>query len=119
MAWYLNDIRIFVQAEPEVTTTVMSRHNTLGGGSIHQVYGYEEPSIKLTCIVVGEDDKNALHSLTTSGTTFTLETPWGNKTVWVERVNASARMTSKQSIRGDLDCYATVYDVELDLFEED
>ncbi len=117
MTWTLDGIRVFVQAAPESVSQIIARLQPLSGGSVHQVFGYETPTISLQGLIVGSGDASALKALTTIGTTYTLVTPWGNRTVYVEEVSVSPTMTVSQTLRDDLDCSATVYEVDLELLE--
>jgi len=118
MAWSINAIRIFVQAAPKAKKQIVSRHNVLAGGSIHQAFGYDEGELKLKALAVGETDATALEALITSGAVTSLVTPWATLSVWVTGVSVSPKLTTCQTIRADLALTATVYDVELDLYIE-
>lgn len=118
MTWTLDSIRVFVQAAPESVSQTIARLQPLAGGSVHQVFGYQTPVLSLQGLVVGSGDVNLLKALTTGGTTYTLVTPWGNRTVYVEEVSISPTMTVSQTLRDDLDCDATVYEVDLELLED-
>lgn len=115
--WTLNGIRIFVQEFPESTKQIIARLQPVNAGTVHQTFGYEKKIINLSAIAVGETDKDALHSYTTTGLGYDLVTPWGTVSdVYVSTVSSSPRITISQTLRTDLDCDATVYDVSIELY---
>ena len=115
--WTINSITIFVQAAPEEGSQIIARLQPLSGGSVHQVFGYEKQKINLQGLVVGSTDIAAIKALSTTGTTVSLVSPFGNRTVYVEEISVSPTLTVSQTIRTDLACTATVYEVDLGLLE--
>ena len=119
MAWTLNGVRVYIYGAPESKQQIIARHNVLAGGTVHQAFGYEDETLKLKGVVVGTANAAALKTLTTSGTTLTLVTPWSSKSVWVENVSVSPKITISQTIDTAQDCGAVVYDLDLDLLVEE
>jgi len=117
MAWSLNGTKIIVQEKAQSAKRIIARLQPLSGGSINHFFGYESKSYKLNGIVVGDTDRDALFSLTTTGTTYTLVTPYGNVTVSVGDVSADQMNVISQSIilDGTHDCLDPVYKVTIGL----
>ena len=78
MDWSIGGIRIYVTDGNEEANQIVARLQPLSGGTINQIFGYETPVRKLSCYIVGDTDKDALINLTTSGTTFVLNSPEGS-----------------------------------------
>jgi len=117
--WTLNGIRIFVQEMPDATKQTIARLQPVNGGTVHQVFGYESRTFTLNAIAVGQTDADALRALAVSGSTYTLVTPWGSLTdLYVASVSLKPTMAISQTIRTDLDCDATVYNVEIQIYED-
>jgi hypothetical protein len=119
MAWRLDGIRIFTQDNTSGAKAIIARLQPLSGGTTLQVFGYENPIIKLSAIVIGTDDRDALENLTKTGNDYTLVTPYGSDSFYVASFNSKQRLgIISQSILVDNShsCYDPVYDVEVELF---
>lgn len=120
MAWTFNGTRIFLQTQDETITQTIARLQPLVGKTIKQFFGYESPIIKLTAIVVGDTDKNALMTLATTQTSYNLyndATLIG--TYFLHSMSVSRNRTVSQTLRQDLDCTAPVYTVEMEIYPDD
>lgn len=116
MAWTLDGIRIFVQKKNDDDKQVVAVLQPLNGGSVFQYFGYENESIKINGLIVGDTDKAALKALTRGGSTFTLIGPTGDLGDFVvKEVQFDEQLTISQTIRPDLPCDSPVYAVTIDL----
>lgn len=117
--WSLGGVRIFVIDSGEEASQIIARLQPLDGGTVNQVFGYESPSRKLTCYIVGDTDMHAILTMTTTGTAVALLSPEGDLGDFlVQKVNMPRQKTVDQSLRPDLDCDAPVYLGEISLFED-
>jgi len=121
MNWSLGGIRIFVTDGTEEVGQIVAKLQPLSGGTIHQIFGYETPVRKLSCYIVGEDNKELLMNLTTSGTTFELQSPEGVLGDFiVEKVSMPRVQCVKQTIdlTGSLTCDSPVFRGDITLLED-
>ena len=119
MPWTLGGIRIYVQELGREEEQIIPRLQPLNGGTVHQIYGYQDPIISLAGIVVGSGDCLTLHSFTTSGTMFTLSSPEGILgDYYVKSVKDSRSPYPFQFIRRDLDCMTPVFDLDVTLYKD-
>lgn len=119
MAWTLNGTRIITQDSSVGAKQIIARLQPISGGTTLQVFGYENPIIKLAAIVIGTTDRAALEALTRSGDSYTLVTPYGSDTYYVSSFSSKERLgIISQSVILDINhtCYDPVYDVELELY---
>ena len=117
--WLFNNIRIFVQENTSSDVQTIARLNPLNGGTIHQTFGYEDPTYNVSALVVGETDKDALKALSKTGTTYTLSGPYGViGSFYVKSVEMDLQPAVYQTIRPDLDCESPIYIVKLELYED-
>ena len=121
MAWTLNSIRIYAQEFDEINKNIIARLQPLSGGTVLHRFGYESTVYTLNGVIVGTVDKDALLSLAKSSSTYTLVTPYATiATVSINTAKVNQRLSViSQSMRGDLDCNAPVYDIALELYIED
>ena len=116
--WTLNSIQIFTQSLSQEAKQIIARLQPLDSGTIHQFFGYESQTIKLSGIVVGESDRDAIEDLTETGLSYALVGPWGSVgNFYVSDFQSSPRMVIYQTIRPDLPCSSTVYNIELELYK--
>ena len=119
MAWTFNDIRIFVQELNDTDIQEVARLNPFGGGSIHHVFGYQDPITKVTGFIVGLTDRDALRACKESGDTYILNTPYGNWcTGYLKQLNTKLQDSYCQTMRPDLDEDAPVFVAELEIYQE-
>lgn len=116
--WMLGSTRIYVIDESETAKQQIARLQPLASGTIHHVFGWEDPIIKVSCKVVGLDNFNALKALRATGITTTLQGDIENRTVYVSSVDGKRNRAYWQTLDIIQDCTTPVYDVELELFEE-
>ena len=119
MVWAFNSIRIYVQDLNDTDIQEMAKLNPFGGGSIYHVFGYQDPSTKITGIIVGLTDRDALRTCKESGSTYDLDTPWGTWcTGYLKQMSSKLTDSRCQTMRPDLDDDAPVFDVELEIWQE-
>ncbi len=120
MAWTYNSIRIFVQELNDTDIQEVAKLTPFGGGSIYHVFGYQDPATKISAIIVGLDDRDSLRACKENGGSYELDTPWG---VWCSGI--LKQMTSKltdsrcQTMRSDLPDDSPVFNVELEIYNEE
>ena len=121
MNWSIGGIRIFVTDGTEEVGQIVAKLQPLSGGTIHQIFGYETATRKLSCYIVGDTNKNAVEALTTSGTTHTLNSPEGALGSFiVEKVSIPRVPCVKQTLdlTGGLTCDSPVYRGDITLLED-
>jgi hypothetical protein len=116
MAWTLDGTRIYVQDIPETTKNIIARLQPVNAGTTLQHFGWENATYKLSGIIVGTVDKDALVALAQSSSSYTLSTPYGSLTVYVNNATASQMYSICQTMRPDLDSDAPVYKLDLELY---
>lgn len=119
MAWTFNDVRIFVQENPRKLDQTIARLNPLNTGTVLHWFGHDDLIQNINAIIVGNDDRDALEALTTTGTAYTLSGPYGVVgDFYVKSLQIAQRLSSGQTIRQDLDCESPVYIVDMELYIE-
>lgn len=116
--WVLNNIRIYVDTKQDAVRQNIARLQPIAGGTIHQTFGYELPTVKIGGIIVGEADKDSLEALATTGATYTLSgygTDYGS--FYVSSVGFNRMKSISQNLRQDLDCTAPLYYVDVELYK--
>lgn len=114
--WYYNGIRIYATDLDGEDVQVVSKHNPLGGGTVHHVFGYADPTLNLNCVVVGNTDLAALQTLATTGLSYTLSAWEGNAGQYLlSSIRYARKPVWRQTIRPDLDDNSPVYTVTLAL----
>lgn len=123
--WMIDDTyRVYVQKLGENTKQTIPRLQPLSSKTVMQIFGYESDIYGVSMKVVGYDDHNAIKAMAKDGTTHTItETPpsgsgfsgW-NKTIYISSFSSDRTNSMIQTMRGDLSCYAPVFDVELEVY---
>jgi hypothetical protein len=116
MAWTINSVRIYTQDFPETTKNIIARLQPVDAGTTLQHFGWENVTYKLSGIIVGTVDKNAILALAQSSSSYTLSTPYGSITVFVNNATASQIYSICQTMRPDLASDAPVYKLDLELY---
>jgi hypothetical protein len=119
MAWSYNGIKIVTQDNSEGGKQIVARLQPISGGTTLQIFGYEDEILKISGIVIGTTDKNALKALYKTGNSYTLVTPYGNITGYLSSFNAKQRLgIISQSIIIDAnhDCLDPVFDCDLEIY---
>lgn len=115
--WYLNSTRIFVQERNEGIKNIIARIQTLNTGTTYHRFGYESPIFQISCIVVGNTDKEAIKDLASGSSTFTFTTPYGDYTgVYLASASFKDMQSLCQTIRTDLASDSPVYDTSLEIY---
>jgi len=119
MPWTLGGIRIYVQELGKEAEAIIPRLQPLNGGTVHQIYGYQDPITMLKGLVVGSGDMLRLESFLTSGIEFNFNSPEGNLgNFFVKAVKNSRSEYPFQTIRQDMDCMTPVYNVDVTLYKD-
>jgi hypothetical protein len=115
-SWYIDNIRIIVTDLDEEDKSIVAKLNPLGGGTVHQYWGWEETGIGVKAYVVGKTDRDALAALERDGTTHNLiasgfsNSDWNTTTtVVIEDIKWSNLNVLCQTIRPDLPENSRVY----------
>jgi hypothetical protein len=117
--WTLNNIRIIATQKEGDNSQIIASLNPLGGGTVNQVFGYEDETTRVSCVVVGDVDLAALIALTKTGLTYTLsgaEGIVGN--FLVSKVIYTRKPIWRHTLRSDLSPFAPVYNCDIELLEE-
>jgi len=118
MAWYIDSTRITVQKLDSDKNQIIPRLQPLSGGTVLQIFGYEDEITSIGCLVVGSGDLSIITAMVTDGLTHTLSGP--NNFVhdyYIKSISSKRQLTRAQTFRPDKDCYAEVYNVELELYD--
>ena len=120
MAWTLGGHRIYVQGSDENTSQILPRLQPLAGGTVIQSFGYDSTVRSVTAIVVGDTIKSALLAFAQDGgVAHTFVSPEGSLGDWIVKSCVPKRTNSTcQSIDQAQPDTAPVYDVELELWQE-
>ena len=120
MAWNLSGTRIFVQEHEETDGQIIPRIQPLSGGTTLQLFGYEFKIVKLSALIVGDTDRNALRAMAKSGSTHTLTFPDASTSdFYVKSASFKQLYNICQTLRTDLAEDANVYNVGIELMQED
>jgi hypothetical protein len=118
MAWYLDTVRITVQKLDGDNVQIIPRLQPLSGGTVLQVFGYEDETTSLGCLVVGSGDLASLQGMVIDGLTHTLSGPENFvHDYYIKSLSHSRQMTRAQTFRSDKDCFASVFNVEMELYD--
>jgi len=115
--WYIDTTRIFVSDSDEETGTIIARLQPIASGTVLQVFGYENPMVKLKGVLVGTTDKVALEGYGRDGILHTISGPYGMRDYYVSKVSTSQMMSVKQTVRQDLASDSPVYKFDIELYE--
>lgn len=119
MAWTYNGVRIFVTDIQDDVQQIVARLNPVAGGTVLQVFGWDDPIYKVDGKIVGEDDHLALRNMRDDGVAYDLITPETTISgLILSKLSFKRVYTIGQTLRTDLDCTAPVYDVNMELFQD-
>ena len=115
--WTYGGVRIFVQDIGDDATQIIARLNPIAGGTVMQIFGWDDPIYKVDGMIVGETDHLALRDMLNDASVYALVTPETTISGFLLSKASFKRIyTVSQTLRQDLDCSAPVYDVSLELF---
>lgn len=118
MAWSYNGIRVFVQQNTGNKKQIIARLQPLEGGTILQTFGWEDITVKLSGLVVG-NDMNDLLALTETGTAYTLSGSTGDYgDYFLNSISYDQLNSICQTIRPDLPEDSLVFKVDLELYPD-
>lgn len=119
MAWYIDEVRIFVQDINDSDIQTIARLNPLGGGTTLHTFGYDDEITKVRAYIVGFTDKAAIKAMTRDDAWHTLVSPWETDS-WesykVKSATFSLTNFNCQTLRPDLDEDSPVFSVDLELY---
>jgi hypothetical protein len=116
--WSYNGIRIIATEKDGDDNQIIASLNPLGGGTINQVFGYEDETVRISCVVVGDVDLDALRALYKTGLAYTLSGSEGIEgTYLLQKLSHRRKPIWRQTLRNDLSPYSPVYMCELELLE--
>ena len=118
--WIYGGVRIFTQDMTTDDGQIIARLNPIGGGTVLQVFGYDDLIVKINAYVVGIDDISTLRSLTTSGISFNLFSPHGptGYPYLLNKITAKEIRNRCQTLRSDLAEDSAVYIVDMELYKD-
>ncbi len=119
MAWYIDSVRLFVQEEQQDDKQIIARLNPVNDGTTLQVFGYDDPIIKISAYIVGTGDATLVRNMAKDGVQHNLSYPeaFVIDLIYVNSVSTKRTKSVAQTLRSDLDCTAPVYIVDLELYE--
>jgi len=121
MSWSLNGTVLYVQKLVEGTKQIIASLQPLALGTVYQTFGYETSKVKISALVVGQTALDAIHALTTSGTSVDLTSPEGSLgDYFVSSVNSDREKSVYQTIdlTGDNTCTSPVFNLDIELFKD-
>ena len=119
--WTLESTRIFTQTFDGSSNQIIARLEPFDGGTIHHVYGYEDPIYQLNGFIVGSGDLNTLVGYSQDGNTHTLtDYDSSDYTVYLKKIAHKRMPTICQTFYVDATHLTTdtVYVVDLELYIE-
>lgn len=113
--WYLGSTRIYTTDMAGNTKQIIARLNPLGGGTIKQIFGYDEEILQIKAYVVGETDLATIKSYAQSGTAYSLT---GYGTDYGDFYVASVQWSRVPAIYQTLtvNCEDPLFTVNIDLY---
>jgi len=121
MSWSLNGTVLYVQKLVEGTKQIIASLQPLALGTVYQTFGYETSKVKISALVVGQTALDAIHALTTSGTSVDLTSPEGSLgNYFVSSVSSDREKSVYQTIdlTGGNTCTSPVFNLDIELFKD-
>jgi hypothetical protein len=125
-SWYIDNIKIILTDLDEEDKAIVSKLTPIGGGTVHQYWGWEEEAISLKAYVVGKADKDALLVIERDGSSHEFvgsgfgNADWNNRiTVFIDDIKWTSTNTQCQTIRSDLPTNSRVYIASFSLSTEE
>lgn len=115
MSWTFGSVRIYVSDLGGADKQTIARLQPVSGGTVHQVFGYENEIKKVKGLVIGETDLSTLKGYGQDGTTHNLTgygTDYGN--FYLSTLNWTRLNVIYQTVTDD--CDAPVFSVDLELY---
>jgi len=117
MAWYFDTIRIFPQEFTDEGSQEIAALNPLGGGTLHQIFGWSDLTKKLTAYIVGYTDKDAIEARRKTALTYVISGPWGDLgDYYLKNTSIKATNITCQTLRPDLPEDSPVFMASLELW---
>lgn len=119
MGWTINtSIRIFVTEYSRDEKQILARLQPLGIGTVYHTFGYENPVIKISGVVVGVADASSLVALSTNNMAVPLNNGTALGNYYVSSVSVAQTHTIYQTLRNDLDCATPTFNFTMELLED-
>jgi hypothetical protein len=118
MPWIIDAVRIFTSNFDGSKKQIIARLEPFEGGTIHHIYGYEDPIYQVGGLIVGSDDLDTLNGYTEDGVTHGLiDYESVTYSGYVSKVSHKRLPTISQSFYVDSTHLATdpVYAVDVEL----
>ena len=123
--WQLDTTQIVVTGLESSNKQIIARLQPLAGGTVHHIFGYDDRVLKLTGVVVGLADKQAIEGFTKDAATHVLSyiglvygtAVYGGYSWLVNSVTFTQRNVIRQSIIPSKSCTSEVYDCTMELYE--
>jgi hypothetical protein len=115
MSWTLSGTRIYTTDMGGNTKQIIARLNPLGGGTIKQIFGYDEEILQVKAYVVGEADLATIKGYAQTGLAYTLSgysVNYGN--YYVSSVQWSRVPAIYQTLTSN--CDDPLFSVSIDLY---
>jgi hypothetical protein len=120
MAWVIDTVRIFVQETNDSGKEIIARLQPIASGTVNQYFGWESPIVKVSAIVVGYTDHDAIVEMSKTGLTYMFSGAginFGNFPV--NSYSFKRRNVVCQTIRPDLPTTSPVFDATIELYVEE
>lgn len=117
MAWYYNNIRIFVASLDESATQIIARLQPLSATTVLQVFGDEAPVYKVDGYIVGSDIKDSLLDLLNDGTAYTLSGVDFTKDLYLSKLGFKRSKYPFQTIDTNRECTEPVFEFSMELMK--
>lgn len=116
--WTYNGIRIIATERGDENPQIVARLNPIGGGTHLQAFGYEDEITKITCVIVGNTDMEAVKALAKTGLSYVLSGSEGIVGSYVlNKCSDRRKQVYRQTLRSDLPEDSPVYWVDLELYK--
>lgn len=120
MAWYYDTVRIFVPEYTDDSAQEIAALVPLRAGTVHQPFGWNDITTKVSVYVVGFTDKNSLEALRKTGLTYVFSGPWGSLgSFFLKGVSLKPINTICQTLRPDLPIDTPVFTGTLELWKDE
>lgn len=118
--WYLDTIRVFPQEFTDEGGQEIAALGPLGGGTIHQIFGWGDLVKRLNAYVVGFTDKEGIEDLRKTALTYVFSGPWGDLgNYYVKNVQMKTTNFICQTLRSDLPDDTPVFIASIELWKDE
>jgi hypothetical protein len=117
MAWVIDTTRLYVQEINDSGKEIIARLQPIASGTVNQTFGWESPIWKVSAVVVGYTDHDAIEEMYKTGNKYMFSgvgMDFGD--FYVNSVSFKRRNIYCQTLRQDLSSTEPVYDLTLELY---